>query len=365
MDIIDWFQHEALELPRSRNVGDFATRLKEILDGYLTTSVGLTGSDYITESLKAAMPDITLLCKGLVEAVRYYLDGFPYRAYERVQDALVRVRPHIDELASSADISDALQFLYRIRLGEPGTISSYSREDLFHIPFEQVHRVSTQRYSIPGLPSLYLGGSVWVCWEEFGRPDFHRLQLARYRAVSSVQILDFGYRPALIAAAVHANWNTVRQGGEFARFFLAQAICWPILAGCSIKVLSPGAPFVPEYILPQMLLQRTRSSSSIHGIRYFSTKVGQHVDDPSAATNYVFPARARTASGYCADLRQQFQVSDPMSWSVLQHGGVIPMITREPPSWKLRFAEGAEVSYLHTDFWDCENKLNSLTPKSL
>jgi hypothetical protein len=239
MDIIEWFQHDALELPRSRKAGDFATRLKEILDGYLTTSMGLTGSDYITESLKAAMPDITLLCKGLIEAVGYYLDGFPYRAYDRVQDALVSVRPHIDELASLADISDALQFLYRIRLGEPGTISSYSRKDLFHIPFEQVHRVSTQRYSIPGLPSLYLGGSVWVCWEEFGRPDFHRLQLARYRAVSSVQILDFGYRPALIAAAVHANWNTVRQGGKLACFFLAQAICWPILAGCSIKVLSP------------------------------------------------------------------------------------------------------------------------------
>jgi hypothetical protein len=54
-----------------------------------------------------------------------------------------------------------------------------------------------------------------------------------------------------------------------------------------------------------------------------------------------------------------------MSWSVLQHGGVIPNITRKPPSWKLRFAEGAEVNYLHTDFWDCENKLNSLLTKSL
>jgi hypothetical protein len=48
MDIIHWFQHDALELPRSRPTGDSASRLNEILDGYLSTTAILTGSDYIT-----------------------------------------------------------------------------------------------------------------------------------------------------------------------------------------------------------------------------------------------------------------------------------------------------------------------------
>ena len=116
MDIIDWFQHDALELPRSRTAGDFGAALKEILEGYLKTTAALVGSDSITRGLRTMMPNVSRLCEDLVEGVGSYLDGFPYRAYGRVQSAFGRVTRHFEQLASLADVSDALQYLYRIRL---------------------------------------------------------------------------------------------------------------------------------------------------------------------------------------------------------------------------------------------------------
>jgi hypothetical protein len=36
---------------------------------------------------------------------------------------------------------------------------------------------------------------------------------------------------------------------------VAHAVCWPLIAACSIKVKNPGANFKPEYVVPQLILQ--------------------------------------------------------------------------------------------------------------
>ncbi|WP_293880615.1 MULTISPECIES: hypothetical protein [unclassified Sphingobacterium] len=50
-----------------------------------------------------------------------------------------------------------------------------SKEDLFHIPFDKRSLVSTQRFSISGLPSLYLANSIYVAWEEMKRPSMNEV----------------------------------------------------------------------------------------------------------------------------------------------------------------------------------------------
>src|SRR5260370_14148207 len=114
------------------------------------------------------------------------------------------------------------------------------------------------------------------------------MHVSRFRTVGEARVLDFGWQPARIAAMIDANQDAIASGGGLARFALRQAICWPLLAACSISVLHPMEPFISEYVLPQLLLQWVRQSSELHGIRYFSTRIAQYADDPEATANYVF-----------------------------------------------------------------------------
>ena len=58
---------------------------------------------------------------------------------------------------------------YRMRMiDERRTNISY--KEMFHIPINNRRSVKTQRYSTPGFPCLYLGNSIYGCWEEMGRP---------------------------------------------------------------------------------------------------------------------------------------------------------------------------------------------------
>lgn len=83
--------------------------------------------------------------------------------------------------------------LYRVRKSDSVL---RERKDLFHIPFKLRHRVSAMRFSVSGLPCLYLGTSIFVCWQEMGKPDFDKLYISSFISNndnSHVRILDLGY----------------------------------------------------------------------------------------------------------------------------------------------------------------------------
>jgi len=223
--------------------------------------------------------------------------------------------------------------------------------------------VKPQRYSISGLPSLYLGGSIWVCWEELGRPSFEKMQISRFKAAdgSNIKLLDLGFRPAMIAAFMATrpvNW--CRELASY-NLILAHTICWPLFAACSVLVKHPENPFVPEYVIPQLLLQWVQSESDFDGIRYFSTRIAQYVDDPRPTANYVFPVRTSGQTGFCEELSRKFLLSRPMSWQILES---FPFTFKEPvvnvPTWPLKINADVGVSYGQTKFFSCEAKIRDL-----
>lgn len=287
---------------------------------------------------------------------------------------LIKILPWLQKLGTTKDVSSYLKYLYRIRVG---SLADYRRADIFHIPFEKRQIVSPQRYSILGLPSLYLGGSVWVCWEEMNRPAFEQIQVSRFKAVpmSNVRVLDFAYRPAVMARFATFLQSDLHKVTDNAEFILSYAMCWPLLADCSIRVRYPDNPFVPEYVVPQLLLQWIRDESHFEGIRYFSMRIAQHEDGldaeqiqaaASAAANYAFPTVRKASTGHCKQLSSQFELSMPMAWPVIQN---VQMITLDPesgpPRWILRLHENSKILYLNTSFYSCERKINSLPCRSV
>lgn len=360
MDIVDLLDSELLALPKNRDCNDFEKFLKSWFSAFLSEVSKLEGDNWLTSELKRQQPLLQKLCSHIEQAVNSYLMGFSHQAYDRLRMALDEAAAAIAKMASLPDIADRLQNLYRIRVG---SLTDFKRPDLFHIPFQLRHLVKPQRYSISGLPSLYLGGSSWVCWEELSRPGFENIQISRFRAVpsSSVRVLDFGWRPAVIAAFIDANPIVMKGPGQSSEFALAYAICWPLLASCSIRVMHAGSPFTPEYVVPQLLLQWLRNESDIDGIRYFSTRIAQYVDSPEPAANFVFPVRTNEETGFCQELRGKFLLSRPMAWSLVDQ---LPIESTPPPGgvpqWKLSVNPDVEIAYWKTHFFSCEAKINSL-----
>jgi hypothetical protein len=329
MDAIKFFDSAALRLPleRTANDDDFEQFLKQVFARYLAAFDLLQSSDSLTQGIKERRPKAERLCVAVQTAVREYLAGSPHAAFEVIDKALASkdLRDLIGNLRTNdVEKSSPLQEMYRIRaIHEPGI---YRRKDIFHVPFELRHRVQRQRYSIPGLPCLYLGATLFACWDELQRPPFHTLYAARFKAADGarISILDFSARPrdsAQFADQVNRNF-----GGDFfvhgARLW-SRAICWPLMAACSVRRLHHDAPFIAEYIVPHLMLEwvarPNADGNRLDGIAYFSVRTDPEYPYPcDPFVNLVFPVQQQQPRGYCPVLQQKFVMTEPGAWQLLE-----------------------------------------------
>lgn len=184
--------------------------------------------------------------------------------------------------------------LYRMRQGK-NDCETYTSEEMFHIPFELNHLVGNERFSISGFPSLYLGGSVYVCWEELRRPSFEYASIALFKTRQKIRVLDL----------------SIKDHYSFTKHLFSDCLT----LACSLQVAHPKAPFKPEYIIPQLLMQalveymNIHKNSSLLGIQYTSVHVEDYelwINFPKNRRNrklffnYVFPAVDRKPTG-CSD----------------------------------------------------------------
>ena len=358
MDLYELFALPNSSLPKTRDKdGPINDYLQCIFEEYIASLNSLDDADALCATVKNAMPTVEKLASGIRASVDQYLSGFPHSAFDKLRRALRQLGPALDPLLIQVGWDPAMRVyerLYRVRLGK---LSAYSRGDLFHVPFEKRHVVATQRYSIPGLPSLYLSGSIWACWEELRRPDFHSMQISRFRYHRPVRVLDLGFRPQYLS---RLRGSTLLSDDVL----VAYAICWPLLAACSVRVFAPGRSFIQEYIVPQLLLQWLRNYKNVDGLRYFSTGIDQQYHDPWAAMNYVFPVQTQACTGHCSTLQENFFLTAPSSWSLLTASDFVD-VAFTPDNWHIGINEDRTVPYFNTEFFKCEHKLEGLSCKNV
>jgi len=375
-NIIGLLERDALDLPKHYTLGDYEENLAKWLSAFLEQVENLTPENSISREIITASPEIHMVCDVLRDTVSLYLRGDLHIAYEKFQKALEVLAPWlqkiiypISELASEfvrCEQNPTIQFrghLYRARPMGSDPLATLNLDDIFHMPFDLRHKVSSQRYSVPGLPCLYLGGSLWICWEELGRPTFHNLQVSRFAAAPDASVLDLAWRPRVIA-----HFLRCPQGRELsAEFVVGQIMCWPLLASCSVKRRYRGldAPFVAEYILPQLLLRSIRDQKLCDGLRYFSTQVTGYVHYPDAGANYVFPVQTKTAAGHCQVLSGKFAFTSPISWSMLQSSDIPPNVGRLFEKWEIPLGDHEYIQYGKTEFAALERKLSGINVRSL
>lgn len=290
---------------------------------------------------------IKVLNECIILTVNKYLDGKPYEASKYFADTLDNI--YLNKLQFEYIIPEKTLF-FRAR---EKSKYQYSKKELFHIPFQKRNYASTSRYSIPGVPALYLGDNTYTCWEEINRPNFKELYYSVFENVSelnTIQILRTEDLLMIINSDVTENFKI---------FFVLQfLIYFPISIACSIKVKDRNANFKPEYIIPQMLLEYVIQNNRIDGIKFPSTKINYNNLKNVPAYNYIFPIKKSQDFDYCPILKEKFILSEPSSLELeelLNNPVKQPTILysdeefSEQPE-KIKIVENDEREYYNTSF---------------
>lgn len=232
-----------------------------------------------------------------------------------------------------------------------------TKADLFHIKFELRHIVSTNRYSVPGFPALYLGESTYVCWDEFNRHKLRDLWFARLTNTRELKIIQIQRVEDFLR-----ELNSINQDFQLT-FLLRYLITFPLTIACSIKVKFPTGNFKPEYIIPQLLLQYISKNEIIDGIKFLSTKVDYSKLYDVDAYNFVFPVKTIDKKGFCNVLSELFHSTEPTSLEleeIIYNPTTHPMViggASLSDTRQIELVEGQKSYYSTTSFGKIETSL--------
>ena len=272
------------------------------------------------------------ICSILHKVIEIYYQGSPCGAYGMFKYAMSLLW----EMPLLVENSEIEKPLFRLTRVENNAL--YDRKRIFHTPYTFRAKVSTNRYSIAGHPSLYLGTSLPLCWEELhpAPQDFTIAAAYHFQSTQAViKILDLGIKPQdFIEGDIAESYERKRVVSFIASPLPSirhnYLLWYPLIASCSFIRVNKKDPFAAEYIIPQLLMQwiknqtlskksfyeapnynPPRTNADLIGIRYFSCASKRASD---MGFDYVFPTSGSWIdknTAYCPQLNSAFKLTMP------------------------------------------------------
>lgn len=244
--------------------------------------------------------DINDVCKTILKCIELSYHGLPGEAYLLLGNYFRENNNHALNLLPKVSHPNIMSYRARTEYGLTQV------KDLFHVPFSLRHKVSTERFSIPGYPALYLSGSVYSCWKELGSSDLGKLSISQFH-IMNVECIDLTY--PLISL-----WPPKDELWSYYSFFMF----FPLVIASSINILHEGA-FKPEYIIPQLFTQvmKVVYGNHIFGIKFMSTKIPMNggIGDEYYHNIIIPTVEAAKESGYCSTLASHIAMTTPISFT--------------------------------------------------
>jgi hypothetical protein len=333
--------------------------LRDQYKDFFSTIKRFNGS--LKKEITSHLPLIEGQINSILSSVDMYYRGFPSESYRKLSASLNILLKQKLLPIQTVPLSFKGKNFYRIRVSSNKNLT---KADLFHIPFQMREKVSTQRYSIPGLPCLYLGDSTFVCWEELGRPNFDNMHIARFDlSASNFKFLFFNISVNDVRDRSFVKTND----GIYISQLVVFLCYWPIFAACSTVVEKPDDVFKPEYIVPQLLLQWLVKTKGIDGIQYKSNRINVTGHSLGTFTNVVIPIKDINESGFCHQLVSKIKLTNPISWQLLDIADPKKESSKQIEdlhvsdlrrAMYIELINGERTNYLNTKFGILEDKLN-------
>ncbi len=329
---------------------DFRGVLQRALKDYIVLLNWLRQEGNLSDEI---VTDVEKTCKKLNDIVTSVYQGLHSRAFKQLSNLLwgAKKEPALGGSIMMYKLPAKEKPLYRMRRMENRRDVSY--KDMFHIPLNKRRIVNTNRYSAPGYPCLYIGTSIYACWEELGRPPMSQSMVARFRNEVDLYLLDLRV-PTLQQFSEHII--------DFIRAF-------PLIIACSVKVKDADAMFKPEYMIPQLLMEcvidinvNNKMVNPISGIYY--TSVFKNDDfrfGIEKLENIAIPVQKPLSSKkYCRKLCDMFMLSKPTCDEIeqLKTCGYDTM-EYDAEGGGLTFHQGVDDGYENSSFGYLEKRLSN------
>ncbi|RJR43088.1 hypothetical protein, partial [Salmonella enterica] len=259
-------------------ISDFHSKcekFKDCLKEYLTNN-----DKILAHRVRSRLKVIQSLQDGIINCLECFLTGDIKSAYDCFELMLKPqfISRHIKNICIPlTEMCNSQRPLFRVRKSDRPLST---RKDIFHIPFNQRHLVRAQRYSVAGLPCLYLGTSLYICWREMDKPDFDKLYISSFitdkeddKSLLLNLSADFLYKTRLFLKRKNAPKPIEKYSTSTMLSYLA---LWPLILACNYLKKHNDASFIQEYIIPNLLMQwisRDINNNNIIGIAYRSTKL--------------------------------------------------------------------------------------------
>lgn len=308
---------------------EYLDKLKELFDIYEKEILKVDFNDI---GITIQVDGVKEICHIIIKSIEKQLSGNAIEAINTVEK-LFKENDIGENLFTCIlkpdDSSEFTKQLYRGRVGD----EIYDLSDIFHVPFNKRQYVSTERYSIPGYPCLYLSGSVYGCWLELNKPNINNFYISRYEVKKQIKLLDLSLLPRDVINGKLGNGNECIIEADDAKKELTSMpeiikkyiYTWPIICASSFVINEKNRVFKSEYIFPQLLLQVIKNFSQstgvvpFDGIKYFSTKCkyGKNVRPDPVCVNYILLSDDRetftnkSKDKYSLELSRKFKWTPP------------------------------------------------------
>ena len=238
--------------------------------------------------------EVVPLCDAILTCFDYAYSGNQTKAYETLS-------PQLHKLSYLKPFVDVGESFYRMRLRKDDVQFGY--KDLLPIPDDKRYLVKTQRFSMPGLPCLYLGYHANACWEELHRPPVSDFMISRYEVIKKFRVISLEI----------PSYDT------FSSDLNACVKLFPLIMACMVKVADYGDPYKSSYLIPQLIMEwLTCDEKAIHqdfkGVRFTSVHVNEQFGYPQVTfNNLALPVPGPKKPDYVTGLEELFMLTEPTS----------------------------------------------------
>lgn len=305
-----------------------------------------------TEWLSDSLPTIKSYGSLIKRAINFYFSGDLLKASNSIKTLL----KHLINNKSICNLEDLYidsEILHWFR-ARTSNYTPLTSKDMKHIPFDMRSVITNQRYSINGIPCLYLGSSAFVCWEELNRPTPDTLWVNRYmqnQAYNSVfKVLNLSTTTYMLCD-FETNIGKKFDRPQFIKDFFEM---WILQSACSIVVKEQNRSFIAEYVIPQLVMQNIKNVG-IDGVLYFSVKMRNAYNTPCGwiARNLAIPAfdfDKKNIRLYSSTIDNMFAMSEPINVGMFNSGIISPSLLTIDPN--LNFARTNACVYISDEIWN-------------
>lgn len=239
------------------------------------------------------------------EAVREYYKGEISKSHNIVKnlvkgclDSKLAVSELVNCEAFGGEKGTEIQF-FRARISR--NFTPYKAQDMLHIPFDMRGKTGNFRFSIIGVPSLYLCNTSYACWIELGKPSEHDF-------VVSPVITD-GRQKVLNLAVNNRYQDRIRT--------LEDVHCWLklfiLMIATSYRIEEEREIFKSEYIISQSIMLAC-NELDLDGLVYYSKRVEDQMF-AEAAINVALFAKYKRGKRY-SPICEHIKIGNSFNYSM-------------------------------------------------